>query len=54
MEMEIDIPTCFCQVEAALRTSWTNSNPGRRFFGCRNIQVRRSEGVLFVMVIIYY
>ncbi|PWA34818.1 zinc finger, GRF-type [Artemisia annua] len=26
--------TCFCGNEAVLRTSWTNTNPGRRFWSC--------------------
>ncbi|WCJ18266.1 hypothetical protein M5689_000634 [Euphorbia peplus] len=27
---------CDCGFEAAVRTSWTNDNPGRRFYNCRN------------------
>ncbi|WCJ24681.1 hypothetical protein M5689_006621 [Euphorbia peplus] len=27
---------CDCGFEAAVRTSWTNENPGRRFYNCRN------------------
>ncbi|KAL8478324.1 hypothetical protein ACS0TY_030294 [Phlomoides rotata] len=26
---------CKCLEEARLRTSWTDVNPGRRFYGCR-------------------
>ncbi|PWA80024.1 zinc finger, GRF-type [Artemisia annua] len=26
--------TCFCGNEAVLHTSWTNTNPGRRFWSC--------------------
>ncbi|CAL1396134.1 unnamed protein product [Linum trigynum] len=29
-------PLCRCAVPAVLRTSWTDANPGRRFFGCAN------------------
>ncbi|CAI0429660.1 unnamed protein product [Linum tenue] len=29
-------PMCRCVVPAVLRTSWTDANPGRRFFGCAN------------------
>ncbi|XP_058773526.1 uncharacterized protein LOC131647679 [Vicia villosa] len=25
---------CYCGIDAPLMTSWTDSNPGRRFFGC--------------------
>ncbi|GJY38934.1 zinc finger, GRF-type containing protein [Tanacetum coccineum] len=25
---------CTCGLEAMIRTSWTNRNPGRRFYGC--------------------
>nr|KAJ0185615.1 hypothetical protein LSAT_V11C900490130 [Lactuca sativa] len=25
---------CFCKKWAIVRTSWTNNNPGRRFWGC--------------------
>ncbi|GJR07020.1 retrovirus-related pol polyprotein from transposon TNT 1-94 [Tanacetum coccineum] len=25
---------CACGLEAVIRTSWTNQNPGRRFYGC--------------------
>ncbi|XP_006584209.1 uncharacterized protein [Glycine max] len=25
---------CLCNVEAPLVTSWTEDNPGRRFYGC--------------------
>ncbi|GJV82861.1 zinc finger, GRF-type containing protein [Tanacetum coccineum] len=25
---------CTCGLEAVIRTSWTNQNPGRRFYGC--------------------
>ncbi|KAK9005252.1 hypothetical protein V6N11_042695 [Hibiscus sabdariffa] len=31
-------PSAFplCGFPAQLRTSWSNDNPGRRFFGCKN------------------
>ncbi|GJZ79127.1 zinc finger, GRF-type containing protein [Tanacetum coccineum] len=25
---------CSCGLEAVIRTSWTNRNPSRRFYGC--------------------
>ncbi|PWA71578.1 zinc finger, GRF-type [Artemisia annua] len=25
---------CFCGLQCAIRTSWTDVNPGRRFFSC--------------------
>ncbi|KAL0408371.1 UNVERIFIED_CONTAM: hypothetical protein Sradi_1771500 [Sesamum radiatum] len=28
------VRTCLCGLEVAVCTSWTNSNPGRRFRGC--------------------
>ncbi|KAL0404488.1 UNVERIFIED_CONTAM: hypothetical protein Sradi_2089600 [Sesamum radiatum] len=28
------VRTCLCGFEVVVRTSWTNSNPGRRFRGC--------------------
>ncbi|CAL1407992.1 unnamed protein product [Linum trigynum] len=27
-------PFCHCGDPASLKTSWTDANPGRRFFGC--------------------
>ncbi|WCJ21193.1 hypothetical protein M5689_003366 [Euphorbia peplus] len=27
---------CDCGFEAVVRTSWTNDNPGKRFYNCRN------------------
>ncbi|KAK8695592.1 hypothetical protein V6N13_000745 [Hibiscus sabdariffa] len=36
MEEPIAILICGCGVPAHLRTSWSNDNPGRRFFGCKN------------------
>ncbi|GKE51846.1 hypothetical protein Tco_1487002 [Tanacetum coccineum] len=27
-------PRCACGLEVVIRTSWTNRNPGRRFYGC--------------------
>ncbi|KAL4311510.1 hypothetical protein GQ457_01G005740 [Hibiscus cannabinus] len=38
MEGTNSSPLCYCGVPAALRTSWTKDNPGRRFFGCPNFQ----------------
>lgn len=32
----IEIPTCFCGSYASLKISWTEKNPGRRFFNCGN------------------
>ncbi|KAK9024975.1 hypothetical protein V6N11_064876 [Hibiscus sabdariffa] len=36
MEELIAVLICGCGVPAHLRTSWSNDNPGRRFFGCKN------------------
>ncbi|KAM7511120.1 hypothetical protein LguiB_009995 [Lonicera macranthoides] len=30
----MDARTCFCGYPSILKTSWTDSNPGRRFLGC--------------------
>ncbi|KAK5775269.1 hypothetical protein PVK06_043142 [Gossypium arboreum] len=32
---------CYCGILAALWTSWSNDNLGRRFFGCQNYGDRR-------------
>lgn len=32
----IAVPYCFCGIEASLKISWTDRNPGRRFFNCAN------------------
>ncbi|MBA0570500.1 hypothetical protein Golob_004151, partial [Gossypium lobatum] len=29
------IPVCYCGNLAKLITSWSNDNPGSRFFGCK-------------------
>ena len=31
---------CLCNTEAPLVTSWTEENPGRRFYGCGLHKVR--------------
>ncbi|KAK8552167.1 hypothetical protein V6N13_120586 [Hibiscus sabdariffa] len=36
MEEPISFPICGCGYPAKLTTSWSNRNPGRRFFGCKN------------------
>nr|GEV88502.1 hypothetical protein [Tanacetum cinerariifolium] len=28
---------CACGLEAVIKTSWTNRNPGRRFYGCHTL-----------------
>ncbi|KAG4179177.1 hypothetical protein ERO13_A10G090350v2 [Gossypium hirsutum] len=33
MEMSTVIPVCYCGNLAKLNMSWSNDNPGRRFFG---------------------
>ncbi|XVF71180.1 hypothetical protein PTKIN_Ptkin12aG0015700 [Pterospermum kingtungense] len=35
---------CFCQCKklAPRRTSWTDANPGRRFYGCADFKVSLS------------
>ena len=30
-----------CKLKAPLKTSWTDENPGRRFFSCRNYSVSK-------------
>ncbi|KAG8480253.1 hypothetical protein CXB51_024807 [Gossypium anomalum] len=35
MDMPEVIPVCYCGNQAKLNTSWSNDNPGRRFFGCK-------------------
>ncbi|MBA0552508.1 hypothetical protein Golob_023310, partial [Gossypium lobatum] len=35
------ISICYCGFSAPLRTLWSNSNPGRRLFRCRNYSGRR-------------
>ncbi|KAH1129193.1 hypothetical protein J1N35_000571 [Gossypium stocksii] len=35
MEMPEVIPICYCGNPAKLNMSWSNDNPGRRFFGCK-------------------
>ncbi|BFG32531.1 hypothetical protein CerSpe_188050 [Prunus speciosa] len=32
--MDEEAPMCWCGNAATIRTSWTNSNPGRRFSMC--------------------
>ncbi|CAN1182824.1 hypothetical protein LINPERHAP2_LOCUS36185, partial [Linum perenne] len=32
--MAMNWPSCGCGQMAVIRTSWTESNPGRRVFGC--------------------
>ncbi|KAL8537036.1 hypothetical protein ACS0TY_012286 [Phlomoides rotata] len=31
---------CDCGVNARLRTSWSQDNPGRRFYGCKFLRVK--------------
>ncbi|KAK8601565.1 hypothetical protein V6N12_051395 [Hibiscus sabdariffa] len=31
--METGVPICRCGLKAKIATSWTDDNPGRRFFG---------------------
>ncbi|KAG8479745.1 hypothetical protein CXB51_029634 [Gossypium anomalum] len=35
MDMPKVIPVCYCGNPVKLNTSWSNNNPGRRFFGCK-------------------
>ncbi|GKA75703.1 hypothetical protein Tco_0782081 [Tanacetum coccineum] len=30
---------CACGLEVVIRTSWTNQNPGRRFYGCPTLVI---------------
>ncbi|KAB1221204.1 hypothetical protein CJ030_MR2G025739 [Morella rubra] len=34
MSKQVLITRCNCGLTAPLKTSWTDANPGRRFFGC--------------------
>ncbi|KAK8661824.1 hypothetical protein V6N13_091416 [Hibiscus sabdariffa] len=34
--MEVGIPICRCGLEAKVVVSWTDDNPGRRFYDCKN------------------
>ena len=36
---------CLCNIEAPLVTSWTEDNPGRRFYGCGLYKVRKNNFV---------
>ncbi|CAN1775161.1 hypothetical protein LINPERHAP1_LOCUS13246 [Linum perenne] len=41
-------PLCRCNEASVLRTSWTEDNPGRRFFTCsRRYQVNKENVVSF-------
>ncbi|PWA35302.1 zinc finger, GRF-type [Artemisia annua] len=37
---------CTCGKPAVVKTSWTNRNPGRRFFGCPTMSVDIIPGLL--------
>jgi hypothetical protein len=34
---------CFCSLPAPIKTSWTEDNPGRRFWGCASYNSRVSS-----------
>ncbi|CAH8278910.1 unnamed protein product [Arabidopsis lyrata] len=34
---------CRCGLSAKIVTSWTDNNPGRKFFGCRLFKKRRTD-----------
>ncbi|RZB70552.1 hypothetical protein D0Y65_035499 [Glycine soja] len=38
---------CLCNIEAPLVTSWTEENPGRRFYGCGLYKDRGTKGCNF-------
>ncbi|WOG86538.1 hypothetical protein DCAR_0205749 [Daucus carota subsp. sativus] len=40
---------CSCGMDPVLRTSWTDANPGRRFWGCSQYVRNRSRGCNFHM-----
>ncbi|XP_057801807.1 uncharacterized protein LOC131016971 [Salvia miltiorrhiza] len=45
-EYEGDSRYCFCvnegkRLKAPIRTSWTEDNPGRRFYGCKNWKTKK-------------
>ncbi|XP_065872234.1 uncharacterized protein [Euphorbia lathyris] len=33
---------CHCGIQAPLSTSWSDSNPGRRYFNCKNFGTRKA------------
>ncbi|WCJ20583.1 hypothetical protein M5689_002803 [Euphorbia peplus] len=41
---------CDCGFEAVVRTSWTNDNPGRRFYNCRNRGTRHGSYNYFLWI----
>ncbi|KAL4280746.1 hypothetical protein GQ457_03G020470 [Hibiscus cannabinus] len=52
MDEPIAFPVCGCGFPAQLKTSWSNDNPGRRFFYCKNhgSLVYRIFGELLVLI----
>ncbi|OIS99315.1 hypothetical protein A4A49_62572 [Nicotiana attenuata] len=42
--MESSGPFCRCGDAAELVISWSNNNPGRRFYGCKNYEKDKSIG----------
>ncbi|KAK8588904.1 hypothetical protein V6N13_087797 [Hibiscus sabdariffa] len=42
MDSRREIPKCNCGQDADLKTSWSNVNPGRRFFDCSKYGVGRN------------
>ena len=48
---------CLCNVEAPLVISWTEDNPGRRFYGCGLYKVRNNVyygGYVMVYLLIIF
>ncbi|XP_062076278.1 uncharacterized protein LOC133781307 [Humulus lupulus] len=35
---------CACGTRVVIRTAWTRSNPGRRFYGCSNYSASEQSG----------
>lgn len=38
---------CHCGVDAPLVTSWTDENPGRRFYGCGRFKVNKARDLWY-------
>ncbi|GJX81898.1 zinc finger, GRF-type containing protein [Tanacetum coccineum] len=41
---------CACGLEAVIRTSWTNQNPGRRFYGCPTLNPNYTHTYLYFLI----
>ncbi|CAL9007739.1 unnamed protein product, partial [Prunus brigantina] len=52
-EVAIAAPDCYCGRLARLQTSWTESNPLRRFFVCPKSEVggKKAVGFLYGLIL---